>query len=120
MTMQLKSRPDLIVDPRGDSAPGRPRARTRRVSQGFPLASDPINLSRRSLVGDTARTMAAVSLGLSPLAAALACASRSAAPPVAPRSRSDTFGTLKQVDAGLVRVAYVEAGPAGGPVALLL
>ena len=30
------------------------------------------------------------------------------------------FGALKQVDAGLLSVGYAEAGPAGGPVVLLL
>src|SRR5258706_3864591 len=30
------------------------------------------------------------------------------------------FGTLKQVDAGVLSVAYAEAGPANGPVAILL
>jgi pimeloyl-ACP methyl ester carboxylesterase len=120
MTMQLKSRPDLTADPRSDSLAGRPRARARRLSQGLPLISDTVNLSRRRLVGETARTMAAVSFGLSPVATALACASRTAAPPVPPRSWSGTFGPLKQIDAGVVRIAYVEAGPAGGPVVLLL
>ena len=32
----------------------------------------------------------------------------------------NSFGTLKQIDAGLLSVGYAEAGPAGGPPVLLL
>jgi pimeloyl-ACP methyl ester carboxylesterase len=64
--------------------------------------------------------MAAVSVGLSPVAAALACATGRAVPPVTrPASRS-TFGPLKQIEAGLLRVGYAEAGPSDGPVVILL
>ena len=34
--------------------------------------------------------------------------------------QSRTFGTLKQVDAGVLSVAYAESGPPRGPVAILL
>jgi pimeloyl-ACP methyl ester carboxylesterase len=33
---------------------------------------------------------------------------------------STSFGSLKQVDAGLLNVGYVDAGPAGGPAVVLL
>src|SRR5690242_4686967 len=33
---------------------------------------------------------------------------------------SASFGTLKQVDAGLLNVGYAEAGPADGPAVVLL
>ena len=33
---------------------------------------------------------------------------------------STSFGALKQIDAGLLNVGYAEAGPADGPVVLLL
>ena len=33
---------------------------------------------------------------------------------------SNTFGDVRQVDAGLRNVGYVDAGPADGPAALLL
>ncbi len=34
--------------------------------------------------------------------------------------RHSSFGPVKQVDAGLLNVGYVEAGPAGGPAVILL
>jgi pimeloyl-ACP methyl ester carboxylesterase len=40
-------------------------------------------------------------------------------PTVAPGTNK-TFGPLKQIDAGVLNVGYAEAGPAGGPVAILL
>src|SRR5215472_18866573 len=33
---------------------------------------------------------------------------------------STSFGPIRQVDAGLLNVGYAEAGPAGGPAAILL
>jgi pimeloyl-ACP methyl ester carboxylesterase len=37
-----------------------------------------------------------------------------------PPATAGSFGPLKQVDAGVLDVGYAEAGPAGGPVVLLL
>jgi len=37
-----------------------------------------------------------------------------------PPATTASFGPLKQVDAGVLEVGYAEAGPAGGPVVLLL
>jgi pimeloyl-ACP methyl ester carboxylesterase len=37
-----------------------------------------------------------------------------------PPATTGSFGPLKQVDAGVLDVGYAEAGPAGGPVVLLL
>jgi pimeloyl-ACP methyl ester carboxylesterase len=82
--------------------------------------SENVNRARRRLMGETAWTVAAVSLGLLPAGAALTCATGRAVQPV-PRSPSrSTFGPLKQIEAGLLSVAYAEAGPADGPVVLLL
>ena len=63
--------------------------------------SDEINHDRRRLLG----------AGLAALAAAQV-----------PRvnAAENSFGTLKQIDAGLLSVGYAEAGPAGGPPVLLL
>ena len=46
--------------------------------------------------------------------------SRAAAPPPAPAVSDTAFGPLRQVDAGLLDVAYVDAGPADGPAVVLL
>ena len=35
-------------------------------------------------------------------------------------SPQSQFGTVSQIDAGLLNVGYVDAGPAGGPAAVLL
>jgi pimeloyl-ACP methyl ester carboxylesterase len=71
--------------------------------------SDKIDLQRRHLFGAAAATFGAAQLGLiAPAAAAQA----------APGSAT-SFGTLKQIDAGVLSVGYAEAGPANGPVVML-
>jgi pimeloyl-ACP methyl ester carboxylesterase len=63
---------------------------------------EPIDANRRRLVQLTAASLAVAPFANISLAAGV------------------TFGPLKQVDAGVINVGYVEAGPATGPVALLL
>src|SRR5262245_52403490 len=65
-------------------------------------ASTTINRGRRRLLGASALMVAA------------AAASRAKA------ATRNTFAPLKQIDAGLLSVAYAEAGPAGGPPVILL
>ncbi len=67
----------------------------------------PIDRLRRRMVG-----AAALGIAAADLAAAGAKAQTRAAPAA--------FGPLRQVDAGLLSVAYAEAGPATGPVVILL
>ena len=81
--------------------------------------SETINLDRRQLVANTARTIAAGSLALIPAVTAPACQT----PPVVAAARPasvTSLGPPKQVDAGLLSVGYVEAGPSDGPVVVLL
>ncbi|GAA0608897.1 alpha/beta hydrolase [Kutzneria viridogrisea] len=53
--------------------------------------------------------------------ASLAGCSAQAIPAASPSTGKNTsFGPLKQIDAGEVSMGYAEAGPAGGPVVLLL
>lgn len=68
-----------------------------------------VDLHRRHLIGAAAVTAAAVQLGLLTSAGA--------------QSKPETnvaFGPLKQINAGLLHVAYAEAGPADGPPVILL
>ncbi|QEC80530.1 alpha/beta hydrolase [Mucilaginibacter ginsenosidivorax] len=67
---------------------------------------------------------AAISLAAGPLAM-LGSANAKASPAHAPvtnkaKQANASFGTIKQIDAGLLNVGYAEAGPANGPVVILL
>jgi pimeloyl-ACP methyl ester carboxylesterase len=78
-----------------------------------------IDLPRRRLFGTALMTLAAapfVSIGTAEAAQTNAPA---AAPAAKPASGAG-FGPLKQIDAGDLNVGYAEAGPADGPVVLLL
>ena len=79
-----------------------------------------VTLARRQLFRETARTVAAVSFGLSPAVAALTCATARAAAPVARPPSGSSIGPLKQIEAGVLDVAYADAGPPDGPVVILL
>lgn len=79
--------------------------------------SEDIDFRRRGLVSAAALTVAAAQLGL--IDTVDAQPSKAKLPLVKPGSHT-SFGALKQIDAGLLRVGYAEAGPAGGPPVLLL
>jgi pimeloyl-ACP methyl ester carboxylesterase len=74
--------------------------------------------ARRSFLGKLAM-LAAAGLGRVGPASAAGSSIAGAVPAVKPGTHT-SFGTLKQVDAGLLNVGYAEAGPAGGPAVLLL
>jgi pimeloyl-ACP methyl ester carboxylesterase len=74
-----------------------------------------VNHHRRRLFGAAALTLAWAKLGL----AGPANAQARALPAIKPGTNT-SFGPLKQVDAGLVNIGYAEAGPANGPVVILL
>jgi pimeloyl-ACP methyl ester carboxylesterase len=70
--------------------------------------TDAIDQDRRRFLGAAAGALAAAnSLGGQP-------AQAQAAPPAGP------FGPVRQIDAGLLNVGYVDAGPPDGPVVMLL
>jgi pimeloyl-ACP methyl ester carboxylesterase len=71
-----------------------------------------VPLDRRQFLGS-----AAVALATAPWA--LSSSAQSAVPALKPGTHT-SFGALKQVDAGVLRVGYAEAGPADGPPVLLL
>jgi pimeloyl-ACP methyl ester carboxylesterase len=75
-----------------------------------------VDPERRRFFGAAALTLAATQLNVSAFAEAQTAA---ASPPVK-TGTSDAFASLKQINAGLLSVGYVEAGPAQGPAVLLL
>jgi pimeloyl-ACP methyl ester carboxylesterase len=76
--------------------------------------SEEINEPRRKLLGATALGFVAAQLG----AAAPAFAQNNA--PRRGTTSTGSFGPLKRVNAGVLSIAYAEAGPADGPPVLLL
>src|SRR5262245_35101706 len=70
---------------------------------------------RNILVGAAAGAVAQIGT----VGRASAQAGRSQLPPIRPGANT-AFGPLKQIDAGVLNVAYAEAGPASGPVVILL
>ena len=78
---------------------------------------DEINQDRRRFFGTAAMAVAATQLGMiSPAAAQRVEAKMPAIKP----GTNTSFGPLKQLDAGVLNVGYAEAGPANGPVVILL
>jgi pimeloyl-ACP methyl ester carboxylesterase len=75
--------------------------------------AEDVDQSRRRLFAAAALTIAG------PLGAAGSALAAPGGPAPWPPGRT-AFGPLKQVDAGLLNVGYVEAGPAGGPAVILL
>ena len=70
--------------------------------------SEPINNSRRRLLGAMAMSVAAGELGAIGTAKAQS------------GTNARSFGPLKQIDAGLLNIGYAEAGPVTGPAVILL
>jgi pimeloyl-ACP methyl ester carboxylesterase len=77
--------------------------------------SEQINHDRRRLLGAAALTLAAAELAM--LGSAHAQPGRIG--PIKPGTNT-SFGSLKQIDAGVLNVGYAEAGPANGPPVILL
>jgi hypothetical protein len=76
--------------------------------------SEGINRDRRTLLANGVVTVAAAQLVTSTLAHAHPPKAKlSAVPPIKPGT-SNSFTSLKQIDAGLLNVGYAEAGPADG------
>ncbi|WP_394778323.1 alpha/beta hydrolase [Undibacterium sp.] len=88
--------------------------------------TEEINQNRRRLFGATAMTFAAAQLGVFGSAHAETGPVTSTGtgnatnPATTGRGSHTSFGTLKQIDAGLLNIGYAEAGPANGPVIILL
>jgi pimeloyl-ACP methyl ester carboxylesterase len=78
------------------------------------------NPDRRRFLNAAAMTLAAARLGMSgSVGAQTAETKRAKAPPVKPAGNTP-FASVKQIDAGLLNVGYVEAGPSTGKPVILL
>jgi pimeloyl-ACP methyl ester carboxylesterase len=75
---------------------------------------------RRRLLRTAAMAVAAAGLGVTGTAKAQSGGVRSLDPPGSNPGTNTSFASLKQIDAGVLNVGYAEAGPADGPVVILL
>jgi pimeloyl-ACP methyl ester carboxylesterase len=82
--------------------------------------SELIDRQRRRAFGALATTVAAARLDLIGAVQAQPNPAHPEGLPANPPGTHSPFGPLKQIDAGVLRVGYVEAGPAKGPVVILL
>src|SRR5437879_4810359 len=82
--------------------------------------SEDINHDRRRLLGTAAMTIAAAQLSMIGTASAQSGKTKPAQLPAIKPGTNKSFSSLKQIDAGLLSVGYAEAGPANGPVVILL
>jgi len=82
--------------------------------------SEEIKQNRRRFLGTAAVTLAAAQFGMFRSAEAQSRKAEPAdVPPIKPGTNT-SFGSLKQIDAGVLNVGYAEAGSAEGPMVLLL
>jgi pimeloyl-ACP methyl ester carboxylesterase len=87
--------------------------------------SQDINHDRRRFLGTAAMTVAAAQLGMigsadaQPSTTSPADATSIKLGTIKPGTNT-SFGSLKQIDAGVLNVGYAEAGPADGPAVILL
>jgi pimeloyl-ACP methyl ester carboxylesterase len=82
--------------------------------------SEPIDHQRRRAFGAIAMTVAAARLDVIGAVHAQPGPAGPGSQPANPPGMQSRFGPLKQIDAGVIRVGYVDAGPANGPVVMLL
>jgi pimeloyl-ACP methyl ester carboxylesterase len=77
-----------------------------------------VNLDRRRFVGTAATTLVVSQLGTT----SSANAQTGSAPlqPPGAKGANASFGSIKQIDAGVLNVGYAEVGPSNGPVVVLL
>jgi len=82
--------------------------------------SEEINHTRRRFFGIAAIAVAAAEFGLPAIADAAETKASASTLPGVNAGTHTSFGALKQINAGVLNVGYAEAGPANGPVVLLL
>jgi len=79
-----------------------------------------VDLPRRGFLSVAAVTLAAAPFGLSQAARAQTGISKAPPLPLTTPGTHTAFAPIKHINAGVLNVGYAEAGPATGPVALLL
>ncbi|HEY0850374.1 MAG TPA: alpha/beta hydrolase [Bradyrhizobium sp.] len=77
--------------------------------------SEQISRNRRQFLG-----AAAIGAAAAPLILASSAQAQTTATPASAPSKNTTFASLKQINAGVLNVGYVEDGPADGPPVILL
>ena len=82
--------------------------------------SEEINYDRRRFFGAVAMTIAAAQFGIFGSADAQSSKTKPADLPTIKPGTNKSFGSLKQIDAGVLNVGYAEAGPTAGPAVILL
>jgi hypothetical protein len=87
---------------------------------GTTKTSKGINLHRRRFFGTAAMSIAAAQLMLSGSADAQPSNAKLAELPKIKPGTNRSFGTLKQIDAGVLNVGYAETGSPNGPAVILL
>ena len=79
-----------------------------------------IDHNRRRFVGGAGVAIAAAQLGLAGFASAQSSPASPAPLPAITPGTHTSFESLRQVDAGVLKVGYAEAGPAAGQAVVLL
>ena len=79
--------------------------------------SNAVNLRRRRLLGTTIASIGVLDLGLAEFAHAQPAPSASNA---LSAGQANPFGTLHQIDAGVLNIGYADLGPKNGPAVILL
>src|SRR6266699_2881303 len=79
-----------------------------------------INHDRRRFLGAAAMTIAATQVGMFGCANSQTSETKAVDLPTFQPGTNASFGSLKQINAGLLNVGYAEAGPADGPPVVLL
>jgi pimeloyl-ACP methyl ester carboxylesterase len=82
--------------------------------------SEGVNFGRRRLLGTSAMTVATSQLAMTSVARAQTGSTKSVGLHAIQPGTNTSFATLKQIDAGVLNVAYAEAGPVDGRAVLLL
>ncbi len=82
--------------------------------------SEKINYQRRRFLGTAAMTIATTQLGIFGSANAQSSKTKPAVLAMTKPGTNTSFGSLKQIDAGVLNVGYAEAGPANGRPVILL